>query len=262
MPALLHSLVAAGLAGLATGVGAVPLFIYDTLPRRAYDALLGVGAGLMLSAATLGLLGHALEGVQQQGEVSMPRLAAIGFGFLCGAGLLFALDRFLPHLHAGGHPEHAHRDPDARRQALMVTGAMTLHRIPEGFAIGAGFAHGGTSLGVMLTVAVAFQNACEGVVMSAPLRKGGMARWRSFLMVTSTGLALPVAAAAGALISAHQAALPFLLALAAGALIHVVSNEIIPESHSHGNEGTATLGLVLGFLGVVMLQALTGHGHA
>jgi len=262
MPALTHALVAAGLAGLATGLGAVPLFLYDTLPRRAYDALLGVGAGLMLSAATLGLLGHALEGVRVEGALSIAQLLAICVGFLSGAGLLFALDRFMPHLHAGGHPHHAHGDPDARRQALMVTGAMTLHRIPEGFAIGAGFAHGGTSLGIMLTIAVAFQNACEGVVMSAPLRKGGMAPWRSFLMVTSTGLALPIAAVAGALISAQEAALPFLLALAAGALIYVVSNEIIPESHSHGNEGTATLGLVLGFLGVVLLQALTGHGHA
>jgi zinc transporter, ZIP family len=260
MPALLPALVAAGLAGLATGAGALPLFLWDTLPRRAYDALLGVGAGLMLSAATLGLLGHALEGVRVDGELSVRHVLAIAVGFLAGAGLLFALDRFLPHLHAGGHPEHG--DPDARLQGTMVVGAMTLHRIPEGFAIGAGFAHGGASLGMLLTVAVAFQNACEGVVMSAPLRKGGMARWRAFLLVTSTGFALPVAAVAGAALSTRPAALPFLLALAAGALIYVVSNEIIPESHSHGNEGTATLGLVLGFLGVVLLQALTGHGHA
>jgi len=266
MAAVLPALVAAGIAGLATGMGALPLFFYDTLPRRAYDALLGACAGLMLSAATLGLLGHALEAVRDGGAVSVPQLCAVAFGFLTGAGLLFALDRYLPHLHAGGHPHHAHEqgkgDPDAHRQAMMVIGAMTLHRIPEGFAIGAGFAHGGTSLGMLLTVAVCFQNACEGIAMSAPLRKAGVARGKAFALVTSTGLALPIAALGGALLSVHPATLPFLLALAAGALIYVVSNEIIPESHSHGNEGTATLGLVLGFLAIVILQALTGHGHA
>jgi ZIP family zinc transporter len=98
--------------------------------------------------------------------------------------------------------------------------------------------------------------------MSAPLRQGGMERWRTFLMVTSTGLAVPLAAVGGLLLSAHAATLPFLLALAAGALIYVVSNEIIPDSHSHGNEGTATAGVVVGFLAIVLLQALTGHGHA
>lgn len=258
MPTLLW----AGLAGLATGVGAVPLFIFNVLPRRAYDALLGVGAGLMLGAATLGLLGHALEGIEGEGAVAMRQLLTIAAGFFCGAMLLLAMDRYVPHLHAGGHPHHSHGDPDARRQAFMVISAMTLHRIPEGFAIGAGFAHGGAPLGLMLTVAVAVQNACEGMVMGAPLRKGGMPRWRSFLLITSTGLALPAAAVFGVLLSSQTEALPFFLAFAAGALIYVVSNEIIPESHSHGNEGTATFGLVMGFLGVLILQALTGHGHA
>jgi ZIP family zinc transporter len=252
---VLYVLVIATLTGLTTGLGVVPFFFRTTLPRRLYDAVLGMGAGLMLSAATLGLLGAALERVRAAGRLDAGALAQVVCGFAAGVLMLIALER-LPHEHAGGHPEHA----EHARQGLLISGAMTIHRLPEGFAIGAGFVGGTTrSLGWVLAIAVAFQNACEGAVMGAPLRHAGWSRARVLGAVTATGLATPIAALAGYGLGAHiGGALPFFLALAAGALIYLISNEIIPETHSHGNEGLATLGLVCGFVITVTVIALGG----
>jgi ZIP family zinc transporter len=169
------------------------------------------------------------------------------------------------HGHEEGAHEHCHHqsvDERARHQGLLIVGAMSLHRIPEGFAIGAGFAAGpARTLGWVLAVAVAFQNACEGAVMAAPLRHAGWSRGKAFAIVAATGLATPIAAFFGYLAGTHAAAmLPFSLALASGALIYLISNEIIPETHSHGNEGVATLGLVAGFAVTIVVSSL-GHSH-
>jgi ZIP family zinc transporter len=266
-------LLVATLTGLVTGLGVVPFFFRQTIPRRFYDGVLGVGAGLMLSAATLGLLGAALAQVRVAGATDWLRLVEVLGGFACGVGLL-ALMEHLPHQHAGGHQEHIshahagmdtvhpheHEHAEEVRQGLIISGAMTIHRLPEGFAIGAGFAGGAThTLGWVLAVAVAFQNACEGAVMGAPLRLAGWSRLRCLGAVTATGLATPVAALFGYLAAAQLGGLlPFFLALAAGALIYLISNEIIPETHSHGNEGVATLGLVFGFMVTVTVSALGG----
>ena len=139
-----------------------------------------------------------------------------------------------------------------------MVGALSLHRIPEGLAIGAGFAVPGAShIGIILAIAVGVQNACEGIVMSAPLRASGVSPRRGFVIVALTGLTIPIAAAIGqALAGVAAVTMPFVLALAGGTLIYVTSNEIIPESHSHGNEGTASAGLVLGFLLTMLLEAV------
>ncbi|HMF42534.1 MAG TPA: ZIP family metal transporter, partial [Polyangia bacterium] len=144
------------------------------------------------------------------------------------------------------------------RRGLAVAGALTLHRIPEGLAIGAGFAVPGSGhLGLLLAIAVGVQNACEGLVMAAPLRQGGIPAGRGFVIVALTGLTIPLAAAIGqALAGVAAVTMPFVLALAGGTLIYVTSNEIIPESHSHGNEGTASAGLVAGFLLTMLLEAV------
>jgi len=233
------------------------------VPRRVYDAVLGMGAGLMISAATLGLLQAALERVRPGGHLDAWALILVLLGFAVGVLVLILLER-LPHQHAGGHREHigqAERGVEAQR-GMLISGAMTIHRLPEGFAIGAGFAAGLThTLGWVLAVAVAFQNVCEGAVMAAPLRQAGWGRIKTFLAVSATGLVVPVAALAGYLAGTQLAALlPFTLALASGALIYLISNEIIPETHSHGNEGVATLGIVVGFA-VTILVASLGHSH-
>jgi ZIP family zinc transporter len=278
-----NALLAAALTGLATGLGAFPFFFVRALPRRVYDGILGLGAGLMLAAATLGLLTEALAGVHAADGLDTGRLLLVIAGFVSGVGMAAVMDRFIPHRHARGHrqhivghdPDHDHGDAhehvhgnghdhggevaqeDLRRTYLII-GALSIHRVPEGLAIGAGFvASESHRLGLMLSVAVALQNACEGVVMGAPLRRAGVSPMRGLLIVLLTGSAVPFGALVGNVVSASAvAALPFVLALAAGTLIYVTSNEIIPESHSHGHEGTASAGVVAGFLVTMLIGAV------
>jgi zinc transporter, ZIP family len=264
-------LAAAAVSGLATSLGALPFVFVRALPRRAYDGVLGLGAGLMLAAATLGLLSEAIHDVRIDGAMNWGRLALVVLGFVVGVAIAAIMDRFIPHHHAGGHHQHLGHEPGhdmhdrhdepaqgAARRGYAVVGALTLHRIPEGLAIGAGFAVPGTShLGLLLAIAVGVQNACEGLVMAAPLRAGGVSGARGFLIVATTGLVIPAAAVVGdALAGVAAPAMPFILALAGGTLIYITSNEIIPESHSHGHEGTASSGVVLGFLVTMVLQAI------
>jgi len=294
---VLFVLLAATATGLCTGVGALPFFVVSRLPRRAYDAILGFGAGLMLSAATIGLLGHALGTIRPAGgHLSVTRLLLVLGGFGAGFLILVVVERLIPHEHAGGHREHLRhggRRPDddeaspdhgpdeghdhdhhhaapptpAERERAMhhrlgvaISGALVFHRLPEGFAIGASFATGETApLGGLVAIAVGMQNVCEGLVGTAPLRAGGLSAWKALGVALLTGVTMPFAAALGYLFSRHVAgALPFALALGAGSLIAVTSNEIIPETHSHGNEAPATVGVVLGFVFTIVLRVVLG----
>jgi ZIP family zinc transporter len=261
------ALIAALITGLATALGAVPFLFVRELPRRLYDGILGLGAGLMLAAATMGLLGEAVRDVRVGGVLDGARLFMVVVGFAAGVALAAAMDRLIPHRHAGGHhqhlghqPGHDHHDHDEReaRRGYAVVGALSLHRIPEGLAIGAGFAMGGPShLGMLLAIAVGIQNICEGIVMAAPLRQGGVSPLRGLLVVALTGLAIPAATLLGLWTAELTTrSLPLILALAGGTLIYITSNEIIPESHSHGHEGTASSGVVLGFLLTLVLRAV------
>jgi len=261
---MLETLVAAGITGLATGLGAFPFFFLQRLPRRAYDGILGLGAGLMLAAATLGLLAEALEGVRGPAGLDLGHLGKVVLGFLLGVVAAALMDRIIPHRHAGGHHGHIGLDHDHDdqghdlRRSYAIVGALSIHRIPEGLAIGAGFASGHASrLGWLLVMSVGIQNICEGVVMGAPLRISGVNPWRALLIIAASGLAIPIGAVLGqALSTAAVSALPVVLALAGGILIYVTSNEVIPESHSHGHEGTASTGVVLGFLLTMVLGAV------
>lgn len=261
---MLQTLIAAGVTGLATGLGAFPFFFLQRLPRRGYDGILGLGAGLMLAAATLGLLTEALEGVHGPDGLDLGHLGKVVLGFLLGVVVAALMDRIIPHRHAGGHHDHIgvdhdhdHHGEDLRRSYAIV-GALSIHRIPEGLAIGAGFASGhGSRLGWLLVLSVGIQNICEGVVMGAPLRISGVKPWRAFLVIVASGLAIPIGALLGNILSSVAvSALPVVLALAGGILIYVTSNEVIPESHSHGHEGTASTGVVLGFLLTMVIGAV------
>jgi ZIP family zinc transporter len=278
------ALLAALPTGLATGLGALPILFGRPLPRRAYDGVLGLGAGLMLAAATLGLLAEALHGVRTDDGLDGGRLALVVSGFIAGVLVAVAMDRFIPHGHARGHRMHLHDHPThdlavelagaaahahvhsedhgdhlgEQRRLWFILGAMSIHRLPEGVAIGAGFAVSDHSrLGWMLSIAVALQNVCEGMVMAAPLRQSGLSSLASLALVSATGLVVPAGAAIGyGLSGIAVTALPFVLALAGGTLIYVTSNEIIPESHSHGHERTASTGVIAGFLLTMILSAL------
>jgi ZIP family zinc transporter len=262
---MLQTLTAAGLTGLATGLGAFPFFFLRRLPRRAYDGILGLGAGLMLAAATLGLLAEALADVRGSTGLDTAVLGKVVLGFLLGVVVAAIMDRFIPHRHAGGHHEHIGHEAHAHdeghtdlRRSYVIVGALSIHRIPEGLAIGAGFASGhGSRLGWLLVMSVGIQNICEGVVMGAPLRQSGVSPWRGLAVVAASGLAVPLGALLGHALSASAAGtLPVVLALAGGILIYVTSNEVIPESHSHGHEGTASAGVVLGFLLTMVIGAV------
>lgn len=268
---MLQALFAAAVTGLVTGLGAFPFFFIRELPRRAYDGILGLGAGLMLAAATLGLLSEALGGVRTASGLNGGRLALVVVGFVAGVIVARLMDRFIPHRHARGHRQHicsgshTHHDHEHEhahdidvRHSYAIVGALSIHRIPEGLAIGAGFATGNDhALGWLLVAAVGIQNICEGVVMGAPLRLSGVSPLRGLLIVAASGLAVPLGALVGSLLSAAALlAMPLILALAGGILIYVTSNEIIPESHSHGHEGTASAGVVAGFLLTMVLGAV------
>jgi zinc transporter, ZIP family len=263
---MLQALLAASVTGLLTGVGAFPFFFVQRLPRRAYDCILGLGAGLMMAAATLGLLHEALEGVRTPAGLQFGVLALVVIGFLAGVLVASVMDRLIPHSHARGHKDHLaygqendHETPPIElRQSYAIVGALSIHRIPEGLAIGAGFAsEHGYRLGWLLVAAVGIQNICEGVVMGAPLRVSGVHPLRGLAVVAASGLAVPLGTLLGvALSSWAMSILPFVLAMAAGILIYVTSNEIIPESHSHGHEGAASTGLVMGFLLTMVIGAV------
>lgn len=275
MPSMLHLFVVAAVVGLTTTLGALPVLFSRELSRRTYDTLLGLGAGLMLTAATLGLLSEAIIGLRVEGRLQLDLLLFVLAGFATGVALLSGMDRLIPHAHAGGHHEHMHGheeaghlhchhpDPDdrARHQGLLIVGAMMLHRLPEGFAIGASFAESRlVPLGVMLAVAVAMQNAVEGAVMAAPLKRGGLPPARLLGLVAATGVTVPVAALVGYFVAhAARGALPFMLAVGAGALLYLTCNEIIPESHSHGNERRATLGLLVGVVVILCIKVIVGE---
>ena len=274
--------MAAVLSGLATSLGALPFLFVRDLARRTYDGILGLGAGLMLAAATLGLLAEAVRGVHEGGSLDVTKLALVVAGFVVGVGLAAAMDRFIPHHHAGGHHQHLghepghdvhdrpdrHADDDERRRAARhayaVVGALSLHRIPEGPRDRRRFRGPGR--------VPHRDHPGDRRRRAERLRRhrdvGAVARERCLAAagVRDRGADRADDPDRGgdrtALAGVAAVTMPFVLALAGGTLIYVTSNEIIPESHSHGNEGTASAGLVLGFLLTMLLEAvllLTGY---
>ena len=233
-------------AGLATGLGGVLVALFGKLDMRTYDGLLGFAAGVMTAVATLGLIHEALT----QGNTLITCV-----GVAVGAGALFALDRLLPHEHE--HLTFACTDHVAYRRGLLLFTAMTLHNVPEGVAVGTSYT-AQPRLGLLLALAIALHNIPEGIAVAGPFRACGMPRWQYLAWAVGSGLAEPVAAVLGAgFVTLFRPFLPFSLAFAGGAMLYVVSDELIPESHSHGYEHQATFGFILGFmLLVVLLQLL------
>jgi ZIP family zinc transporter len=213
------------------------------LKMRTYDSLLGFAAGVMTAIATLGLINEALT--QGNAVITLAGVAV-------GTAALFALDRFLPHEHE--LLPFACTDPTGYRRGLMLLAAMTLHNVPEGLAMGTSYA-AHPRLGLLLALAIALHNIPEGIAVAGPFRACGMPRRQYLAWTIGSGLAEPVAALFGALfVTLFKEFLPFSLAFAGGAMLYVVSDELIPESHSHGYEHEATLGFVLGFMLLLALS--------
>jgi ZIP family zinc transporter len=240
---ILNAVLLSLIAGLATGLGGGLVALLGELKMRTYDALLGFAAGVMTAIATLGLIHEALT----QGST----LVAL-VGVAVGAVALFALDRFLPHEHE--HLSFECADPLGYRRGLLLFAAMTLHNVPEGLAVGTSYT-AQPRLGLLLALAIALHNIPEGIAVAGPFRACGMPPRQYLAWTIGSGLAEPAAALLGSIfVTLFQPFLPFSLAFAGGAMLYVVSDELIPESHSHGYEHEATFGFVLGFMLLLALS--------
>jgi ZIP family zinc transporter len=251
------ALAGSAVAALATALGALPALFIRILSARWEDIMLGFGAGVMTAAASFSLI---LPGIAAGAGIlgGKPAGAAlVAAGLMLGALFLLLADKTVPHEHvqSGRHgPEWMH----LRRVWLMVF-AIALHNFPEGMAIGVGFSGGDTSVGMPLTAAIAIQDVPEGLVVAVALRTIAYAPWQAVAIAALTGLAEPLGAIVGvALTSGFAPLYPAGLGFAAGAMIWVVSHEIIPETHRKGHEQAATLGLIGGFVVMMMLDTALG----
>ncbi len=233
--------------GLATGIGALPVLFTRNVCDRLLDGMLGFAAGVMLAATAFSLLVPAIE----LGGVGITVL-----GLLAGAAFLGFVDRIIPHTHFLS----GHEGPSSRlRRIWLLIFAITLHNFPEGLAVGVGFGSGNVSAGLVLAIAIGLQNMPEGLAVALPLAREGYSRWRALTYAFLSGLAEPVAGLIGVIAVQYvRPFLPFGLAFAAGAMLFVVSDEIIPETHRRGYQGVATGGVVLGFVLMMTLDNLFG----
>jgi ZIP family zinc transporter len=240
--AILNAVILSLIAGLATGLGGGLVALLGELKMRSYDTLLGFAAGVMTTIATLGLIHEALT----RGDILLT-LA----GVIVGAAALFALDRFLPHEHE--HLPFVCNNHLTYRRGLLLLAAMTLHNVPEGLAVGTSYT-AQSNLGLLLAIGIGLHNIPEGIAVAGPFRACGMPRRQYVGWAVASGLAEPVAALLGAaFVTLFAPLLPFSLAFAGGAMLYVVSDELIPESHAHGFEHEATIGFISGFLLMLVL---------
>ena len=240
---------AAGLS-LATIIGSVIGFLVKSLPHKWNDAILGFCAGVMLAASTVGLI---LPAAQDAGS---SRWWLILIGVILGMLLLNVLDLVTPHLHKlTGLEEEEHRNNASLNHVLLFVLAIALHKLPEGIAAGVGFNAADSTDAWAVTLGIAIQNVPEGMVVIAPLLIAGVSKIRTFII----SLAIALLEVVGVWIGYGMGAispilLPVMLALAGGAMLYVVSDEMIPETHAHGYQKLATYALVLGFVSLVFLE--------
>ncbi|MBV1903935.1 MAG: ZIP family metal transporter [Marinosulfonomonas sp.] len=240
-----------------TAVGALPILVGKAVSRRTNDVLLGFAAGVMLSASYFSLIIPGLEiSAGLYGEGAVPALIAAG-GILLGAAAIYALDERVPHQHFIKGLEGP-KAASVRKIWLFVI-AITLHNVPEGLAVGVGFGGGDIGAATTLALGIGLQNAPEGLAVALALQSEGYGKMYAFLVAAATGLVEPIAGLAGVIaVSASQILLPWGLTFAAGAMIYVISNEIIPETHRHGHHKAATTGLIVGVVVMLFLDVVFG----
>ena len=234
--------VASLVAGLATGAGALPVLFAKKVSNRLLDVMLGFSAGVMLAATSFSLIIPAID-------LGGPWIVVIGI--IIGALVLHLIDRFVPHFHPVLGPEGP---PSKLSRVWLFVIAITIHNFPEGLAVGVSFGVGNIKAAIVVAMAIGLQNMPEGLAVALPLRREGYSRRKSLWYATLTGLVEPVGGVA--LVSIFHPILPWALAFAAGAMLFVVSDEIIPESHRKGFEREATFGLIIGFVIMMLLDSL------
>ena len=246
---------------LATALGAATVFLFKKdIPHGMQRAFLGFAAGVMIAASVWSLLIPAMEMAEKSGDPAW--LPAAG-GFVLGAAFLLVLDRLLPHLHPGSSEPEGMKSSLARTTMLVL--AVTLHNVPEGLAVGLAFGLAGEnsamslSGALALSLGMALQNFPEGAAISLPLKKEGLSNTRSFVYGALSGIVEPIAGVLGVLAAGTVTGImPWLLAFAAGAMIYVVVEELIPEANLGEHSHTGTLSVMLGFLVMMVLDVALG----
>lgn len=241
----------------ATALGALPGAVLKGLDQRLEDSMLGLAAGMMLAASSFSLILPGLEAGETLTGSGGLGGAIVVTGMVLGVLLMLGLDQFTPHEHVHGGPCGAGCERVSRLWLFVF--AIALHNLPEGMAIGVSFAQGDLGVGVPLTTAIALQDIPEGLAVAMALRAIGLSPWRAVLLAGATGLMEPVGALLGVGLGSGLAlAYPIGLGLAAGAMIFVVSHEVIPETHRNGHQTPATLGLMAGFALMMVLDTTLG----
>lgn len=254
-----QALLATLFTWLMTAVGSAVVFATRQLDRRVFDGLLGFAAGVMIAASYWSLLAPAIE---MSKEKSVPAWLPVATGFLLGAAFLWTVDKLLPHLHVGFPVGEAEGISTTWRRSTLLILAITLHNFPEGLAVGVSFGSvaanvPAVSLGgaVALAIGIGIQNLPEGLAVSLPLRREGTSRLKSFWYGQLSGMVEPVAGLIGAAAALlFKPLLPYAFGFAAGAMIFVVVEEVVPESQRARDTDLPTLGAILGFAVMMILD--------
>jgi ZIP family zinc transporter len=260
---IIQALIATGFTWFVTALGAGLVFFFKKMNRKVLDGMLGFAGGVMIAASFWSLLAPAIEMAEESG---LPAWLPAVIGFILGGAFLRIVDRLLPHLHLGDPIENAEGVKTSWQRSILLVLAITLHNIPEGLAVGVAFgaiASGAPSatLGgaIALALGIGIQNFPEGTAVSVPLHREGLSRLKSFWFGQLSGVVEPVAGVLGAaLVILMKPILPYALAFAAGAMIFVVVEEVIPESQGSGNTHIATLGAMAGFTVMMALDVALG----
>ena len=239
--------------GSATIIGALLGFIFKKASHRFADIVLSFAAGVMLSAAVLGLV---LPSLEYGGKFALPITIS---GIFAGAFCLNLVDKLVPHLHKlAGTDGEAHNNANLNKVLLFVF-AIAIHNLPEGIAAGVGFGSGDTSQALMIAGGIALQNIPEGMVIIGPMLASGVKPKKTFIIAMITGLVEVLGTIIGYFaVSIASAILPFALAFAGGTMLYVISDEMIPETHAHGSERGATYSLLVGFCIMLVCDVLLG----
>lgn len=253
-------IIASALAGLSTGIGAIPIFFTKNVSKKTMDMLLGAAAGVMLAATAFSLIVPSIE----YGGGGMRGAAIALVGILAGGIFLDFVDKFFPNanLLVGAMNGNGTRSKESNarlRKVWLFVLAITIHNFPEGLAVGVGFGNGDIANGLSLAIAIGLQNMPEGLAVALPLVREGFSAKKAFLIALCTGLVEPIGGLMGiGLVYIARPLLPFTLAFAAGAMLFVISHEIIPETQNGGHSKLATYALLIGFVVMMFLDVSLG----
>lgn len=260
---VIQTLIATAFTWGMTALGAAAVFLARDISRKVLDGMLGFAGGVMIAASYWSLLAPAIE---MSKDKSFPAWFPAAAGFIMGGIFLWGIDKILPHLHIGFRTEEAEGIKTSWQRSVLLVLAITLHNIPEGLAVGVAFGAVASGLpsadlagAVALAIGIGIQNFPEGLAVSVPLRREGMSRLKSFWYGQLSAVVEPIAGVIGAAaVMLAQPLLPYALGFAAGAMIFVVVEEVIPESQRGGYTDLATMGAMAGFVVMMILDVGLG----